>query len=293
MSTVAIRKSDSRERGLLDALEMLGGLRRFVDGKRVFVKVNLCLARAPETGGTVDPEVLAVLLKECRRCGADELVVGDGSAVEMATVLKVNPVQQVAEAHGAKFVDLDAEPHSRVRLKRGLILDGLVLADRVLAAEAVINLAKMKTHGVATVTLSMKGLMGCVLGGGEEVRGGYRWWDVSDRRKFHTKDIHKAIVDLNTLVTPALNIVDGFLAQEGDSPFHGLTVPLHAFVAGADRVAADATCCRLMGIRPETIGHIALGEQAGLGTMKPATVGDDVAALVRPFSLPGKPTPHR
>ena len=292
-STVALVRDDDRARGLGKALELIGGLGCFVNGREVLVKVNMCVAAGPEIGATCDPEVAAALIDECYRRGASKVVVADGSAVEMEEVLKLNPIREVATRHEAEFIDLDEGPHLRVRIRDGLAVDGYILSQRALEAEALINLAKLKTHSGAGITLTMKNLMGCILGGGSFDGGAYHWRDFSDRHKIHTTGFHRALVDLNTLLHPALNIIDGFTAQEGNSPFHGERVDMRIFIAGEDRVAVDATGCRAMGIEPETIGHIRLAAERGLGDIDPQVLGEEIESIRRKFRLPTHYTPHR
>jgi len=289
---VYLVKAKERKEGLLRALEMFGGLESVVGGKDVFIKVNLCLARAPETGGTCDHVVLATLIERCFAQGAKTVTVADSSAVAMATVLKVNRVHEVARTHRATFVDLATDSFRLVKTRDPLLIDGFVLSERALRAEAFINLAKLKTHDVAGVTLSMKNLMGCVLGGGEERAGGYRWHDYSDRKKMHTLGMQKALVDLNALLHPHLNIIDGFLAQEGNGPFHGETVEMRTFILGRDRVGVDATATRVMGFDPNHVGHIGDAAKRGMGLMEPKIEGDRIETLQRRFRPSAVKIPH-
>ena len=51
-------------------------------------------------------------------------------------------------------------------------------------------------------------------------------------------------------------IADGIVAMEGNGPLAGTSRPLHSIVLSDDPVAADATCARLMGFKPERIPYI-------------------------------------
>jgi len=46
--------------------------------------------------------------------------------------------------------------------------------------------------------------------------------------------------------------------MEGNGPIQGVPKPMGVLVAGADPVAVDATCCRLMRIDPTRIGYLRL-----------------------------------
>jgi uncharacterized protein (DUF362 family) len=58
-------------------------------------------------------------------------------------------------------------------------------------------------------------------------------------------------------------------------------------VAGADPVAVDATCCRLMRIDPTRIGYLRLaaGDPAVFAESNVRQTGESIAALARPFAL--------
>jgi len=51
-------------------------------------------------------------------------------------------------------------------------------------------------------------------------------------------------------------IADAIVAMEGNGPLAGTPRPLHNIALSDDPVAADATCARLMGLKPERIPHI-------------------------------------
>lgn len=241
------------------------------------------MAQPADTGATCDPRVLALLIDDCYARGAQTVSVGDGSAVSMEDVLAVNPIHNVAEAHNAEFIDLNKGPFRAVEIKNGSAVDGYQLSEHVLNAEVLINLAKMKTHSMASVTLCMKNLMGCILGGGSWDGKEYHWKDYSDRRKIHTSGCHNALVDLNTLIHPTLNIIDGHIAQEGESPFNGEPVDMKTFVAGEDIVAVDATGAKVMGFDPTSIGYINLAAKQSLGELNPRVVGDEISHVAQRF----------
>lgn len=287
MAKVALVKEADRALAVRWALALLGEpLEGLVSGKEVLIKVNLAVAAPPQVGATCDPELALALARECREAGARGVAFADGSAVPMEEVLALNPIRELAQAEGFAFLDLDKSPHLLVPLKDGLAVDGYILAEPVLKAEVLIDLAKLKTHGGAGVTLSMKNLMGCILGGGTYRAGRYEWADYSDRLKIHTTGFQEALVDLNRLIHPHLFVIDGIMAQEGNSPFQGELVEMGILIAGLDRVAVDATGARSMGIDPDAVGHIRLAAELGLGDPHPEVLGEDLGQASRRFKLP-------
>jgi uncharacterized protein (DUF362 family) len=83
--------------------------------------------------------------------------------------------------------------------------------------------------------------------------------------------------------------------MEGDGPLNGTAKPTGVLVMGADLVAVDATCCRLMGLDPQRVPYLVLGMQKKLGRMAEAEIpqlGLPIAAKAQKFELPPKIEKH-
>jgi uncharacterized protein (DUF362 family) len=94
-------------------------------------------------------------------------------------------------------------------------------------------------------------------------------------------------VDIALTRTPELAIVDGIVGMEGDGPINGTPRPFGALVMGNDPLAVDATCCRLMGLRPEKIGYLVLGRRKKLGLFREEEIrqaGEEIRDRARPFA---------
>jgi uncharacterized protein (DUF362 family) len=72
--------------------------------------------------------------------------------------------------------------------------------------------------------------------------------------------------------------------MEGNGPLQGTERWMNRIVLSDDPVAADATCCRLMGLAPERIAHIAEGARF-LGNL----AVDRITMLAEPALAPAKP----
>ena len=140
----------------------------------------------------------------------------------------------------------------------------------------LISLPKLKTHHWAGATLSLKNLFGTLPG------ICYGW----PKNELHWRGIDNSIVDIALTRAPDLAIVDGIVGMEGDGPINGIPKPLGAPVMGADPLAVDATCCRLMQLDPEKIAYLQLGHMKKLGRLKAAEIdqlGESIASLAKPF----------
>jgi uncharacterized protein (DUF362 family) len=121
----------------------------------------------------------------------------------------------------------------------------------------LVSMPKLKTHHWAGVTLSLKNMFGVVPG------SCYGW----PKNVLHWAGIDRAILDVNAAARPDFAIVDGIVGMEGNGPIQGTPKASEVLVFGNDPVAVDATCCRVMGLKPERVRYLA---QAGtlLGHLK-------------------------
>lgn len=256
MSHVAIIKCDRYElvsRAVADGFRLI---RPPVAGKRVLLKPNL-VEYSPTTPINTHPVLIAAVIDELYRLGAASVVVGDGPGHVRDTdlLLHESGLQAQLDAVGrARFVDLNFDSVVRVPAKTGLTqLGELWLPETVMSADVVISMPKIKTHHWAGVTLSLKNLFGVV------PSSVYGW----PKNVLHWEGIENSIVELAAAVPVHYVIADGIQAMEGNGPLHGSMKPLGCLVFADDPVAADTTCCRLMGIEPARVRHLAMASPRG------------------------------
>ena len=57
--------------------------------------------------------------------------------------------------------------------------------------------------------------------------------------------------------------MDGIIGMEGNGPIQGTPKAGGVLVMGADLVAVDATCCRIMGIDPAKVDYLRMAASMG------------------------------
>jgi uncharacterized protein (DUF362 family) len=250
-------------------------------GKRVVLKPNLVEYHRDKVINT-DPRVVAAVIELCRREGAAEVIVAEGPGHwrNLEYLAAASGLGDVLRHYHVPLVDLNHdEPVKTLNLGRLTGLEYLYLTRTVTSADVFISLPKLKTHHWAGATLSLKNLFGTLPG------ICYGW----PKNELHWRGIPNSIIDIALTQTPHLAIVDAIVGMEGDGPLNGSARPVGALVMGADLVAVDATCCRLMGLPAERIAHLALGALKKLGRLREAEIaqlGESVAALAQPFAPP-------
>jgi uncharacterized protein (DUF362 family) len=131
----------------------------------------------------------------------------------------------------------------------------------------IISAAVMKTHGFASVTLTLKNmLLGAPIND----------YKTSDKGQMHRGPhgepddiIHFNMFHLAQEVYPDLAVIDGFTGMEGDGPSRGTPVDSRVALASADALAADVLGARVMGYDAKKILYLSAMTEAGMGQGNP------------------------
>jgi len=242
------------------SLEALGGLGEFIKpGQTVLIKPNALMGANPNQAVTTHPAVIAAVVRAVVAAGG-LAIVGDSPGNAYANVEKTmvaTGIKAAVEAAGGVMVYFQNE--GVVRLKSpsgGKHLPVIPIAKPLLEADVVINLAKLKTHGLTLYTGAIKNMFGTVPG--------------FYKAQFHIscqnpRDFAAAIVDVFELARPEINIIDAVVGMEGRGPSEGLPRRLGLLIASADAVAADAVGAYLIGYEPRAINTTDIAARRGLG----------------------------
>lgn len=245
---------DSLRDVLSKAVDALGGLEIIND--KIAIKVNLCDARPPETGVITHPtslDALLWLLREHLNFDGDIYVVeGDSGSVLADQYVRWFGFLPVMERWRAHWLNITKAKKKVVRVN-GRFFKILKLPEQ-LVDSFFISLAKLKTNVITRFTGILKNQFGCL--------------PMVYKAKFHPW-IDMVIGDINQVLRPGLGIVDGIIAHVGTKgPSYGMPVRANLVVVGADPVAIDTTCARILGFRPSSIGHIRECARRGLGRIR-------------------------
>jgi uncharacterized protein (DUF362 family) len=279
-SRVAIRRAANYEQDLAAVIyETLCEFDLPVKDKTVLLKPNL-VGLDPLGVMNTHPCVIAAARESFLRLGAAQVLIGDGPAMDRDTEAIIESVRlrEFTGPLARTFVDLNVDDVKRVALStRASRLKELFLPKTVLGVDFLVSMPKLKTHHWAGVTLSLKNMFGIVPG------SCYGW----PKNVLHWAGIDSSILDINAAARPDFAIVDGILGMEGNGPIQGTPKPCGVLVFGDDPVAVDATCCRVMGLRPERVKYL---DAAGtmLGHLDPEMIqqlGETVASVRTRFAV--------
>jgi len=218
-------------------LAPLGGMAAFVHpGERVLLKPNLLSAKTPDAAVTTHPEVVRAVIELVREAGAIPFV-GDSPGIgKLQRVAEKCGILQVLVETGTELVEFTES----VQVDGPGLFKRFELAKPYFEADRVINLPKLKTHGMMTMTCAVKNLFGAVVGAGKiawHLRAG------EDRELFA-----QMLLEIYQLRKPDLNIVDAITAMEGDGPSGGDPRQVGLLIAGVNAVAVDVVAAEVLGI---------------------------------------------
>lgn len=249
------------EKATMKAVEMLGGIKKFVPkNARVALLPNV---QSRHPGSFTKPEILSAVIKLCKKAGAKEINCLSWQSVKQWEDTGLKAVID-AEGVGLKLFEKDEALFKTVPVPGGQALtEARVLAD-FYNHDLLINMPITKDHAGNKFTGTMKNLMGLNSPGNNRTFHRPNWkTDPND-----VAHLEQSIVDLNKAVKPALNVVDATEFITTNGPFGpGELIKPQKIVAGIDRVAVDAYCAGLWGLKPEEIVQIKRASEQGLGEM--------------------------
>jgi len=280
------------EEAVRRAIDLVGGTSRYVQpGQRVLLKPNLLRGTPPEAAVCTHPLVVAAVTRLVQEAGGIP-VIGDSPGGPLTGAL-LRPVYQrtgmarVAEETGAELNwDVGQE---RVSHLDGHLVKSFEIGTYVRRVDVVISLPKLKTHGLMRLTGAVKNLFGTIPG--------------TTKMAYHAKfpepeQFGEMLLDLATLVRPALSLMDAVVGMDGPGPSGGDPFPIGVLIAGSDPSAVDLVAAELIGAEVEGVYTLRAATRRGL--IPPRAEGLDLAGdpltdlAVRGFRVPyARRTPGR
>ena len=253
-STVAIVKGERGHKPVFKALDMIDYKQCLTGYGKVLIKVNFITTKTWDTGATTDPIVVEAIIKKLKNLSVEIYVVeSDATLTNADKAFEATGMNQICKQNDVPYLNLrHVKDRVKIAIPNGETLHSITVP-RIVTESAIISAAKLKTHMSTKVTLGMKNMFGLLP---DKFKG-----------KYHAKGINKVILDINTVLKPALTVIDGFVAMEGQGPTDGTPVKMDLIIAGKDVVATDATAARVMGFDPLEISHIRKAQEKGMGNI--------------------------
>ncbi len=269
-AVVAVVKGERGHAPVFKALDLIDYKSALVGYETVLIKINFITDKSWDTGATTDPIVVEAIIKKLEDLPVKVYVVeSDATITNADKAFEATGMKEMCNRNGVEWVNLRyVKDKVKLKVPNGETLKSITVP-LLVTESAVISAAKLKTHINTTVTLGMKNMFGLLP---DKFKG-----------KYHMRGISKVVVDINTVLKPALTVIDGFMGMEGQGPIDGTPVQMNLVIAGRDVVATDATAARIMGFNPYEITHIRKAYEKGLGRSEAQILGEKLETVKRTF----------
>jgi uncharacterized protein (DUF362 family) len=277
MSKVALSYGTSRKKNIIDALNLIDDDIKQAFSKKdahsVLIKPNMVKTDNVKAATHVDAlDAILEYLQKYKRV-ISKITIGEGPAGSQAQEGFANyRYQRLAERFKVDFMDLNKDSHTTVYVYQ---IDGeeteVRIAKSSIEYDYTISVTLPKTHETVIFSGGTKNyIMGSVI-----------WDQIDDKIKVHgfsnrkewdhyypeaVKLMHRNLVRLAKQLIPDLNVIDGYVAMEGNGPVNGTLIYLGAAVAGTDSIATDSVAAKIMGFNPSDIGYLYYANNEDLGT---------------------------
>ncbi|MHA1792609.1 MAG: DUF362 domain-containing protein [Promethearchaeota archaeon] len=227
--------------------------------KNIVLKPNLVIADHYSSGNTTNPKVVEAVALYIRELNDDAIVtVADGGFTRNTDhAFKINGFPDMCHRLGLKLVNFNKSSNVAIEIKNPVALKGKIdLAREAVACDLIVSLPSLKTHSLASTTLSMKNFMGAL----------------SHKSIMHSR-IHDKIVDLYSFFHPKAKfaIIDGIYGSEG-SEVGGSPVKHDILLGSKDLVALDTIGSLLMGVELKECRYLFNASRRGFGSCEPPKI---------------------
>ncbi len=221
--------------------------------EKILINPNWVNSDHSKTGNVTSTDTLegiVLYLIEDANISPSKLIVADGGSIGTDRCMEKNDVFRLKE-YGITVSNLNKDKIIKnVKIPNANVLKKVDLVKTALDVSCIISVPSLKTHSIASTTLSMKNMMGVIYPKGI----------------MHSK-IHRKIPDLVSVLRDKMKfqIIDGIIGSNGFE-MGGKPVQMDLIIAGEDPVAVDRVGSAIMGRGPSVVKYLGYGENKGLGT---------------------------
>lgn len=241
-----------------DSFAALGITQSEICGKKVVIKPNLVLAKKPDFGATTHPATVEACVKLLDEMGAASVTLADspGGPYNAAALANVYRVCELAPLASDKLHINDDFTWQNVHIA-GERLKNVHCITPVAEADVIIDMCKLKTHSLTTLSASVKNLFGTIPGVEKfEMHSGFP----------QIADFSEMLIDLASYYSTHktfIAICDGILSMEGNGPTHGTAKKTDLMLVSRSPFALDIIAEHIIRADNEVI-HLNIASERGL-----------------------------
>ena len=267
-STVFTSSFISWQKTVPNLLDAAGLADRIAAKKKILIKPNLVEPLKPPI--TTPVELIAALVEYIHASQPHlEIIIGEGcgsSSNSTWQIFETLGFTGLADLPHVTLMDLNEAPLVRMQNSNCKRWPEMYLPEIVFQS-FLISVPVLKAHSLAGVTLTMKNMIG--LAPPAHYQQGGNWKKAS----FH-QGIQEAVFDLNRYRSPDFTLLDATIGMQEAHLWGPICdPPPNRLAAGYDPVALDSYGCSLLGIKWNSVGHLAMAHGT-LGKAEPITVSE-------------------
>ncbi|MCX5778020.1 MAG: DUF362 domain-containing protein [Elusimicrobia bacterium] len=256
------------------AVALIGDISTLVrPGERILIKPNLLGAKEPDRHITTHPEIVRAIVRMVKNAGATP-VVGDspGGAIKgVERVWEKTGMKQMALEEGIELINFETAGSREIKINHPGV-PTIQVSKAVLDCDGIINVPKLKSHGLMIFTGAIKNFYGIIPG---LRKATYH------KLAPHPDEFGELLAEIYGTVLSKIRctVIDGIVAMEGNGPSSGDLRRMDLIAASRDGLALDTTLTRLLGFDPMKIDMLHQAARKGLGEFQSSRVeivGDDI-----------------
>lgn len=261
---VSLVKGNDRREIVYQSLKLIEDeILASIGNKKIMIKPNVVTPINPL--GSLHVDGVRAILDFLAPHYKSQIIIGEAATINTMEGYKNYGFFALEKEYNVKLVDLNLTPYEyRYVINKDNKPIPIRIVSKYLEPDLyLISAARMKTHNIVLVTLSLKNiLLGAPLND----------YKKNDKSLMHTNpnttanDIcHFNMFHIAQEIFPDLAVIDGFEAMEGKGPAWGTPFDARLAIASRDAVAADTLATKVMGFDPKKINYLAAMNEAGMG----------------------------
>lgn len=232
------------------------GLLDFVtSGMKIGIKVNLVGNFGPDKAATTHPLLVKKLCEFLIERGAIVTIGDSPGGLFTESILKSiykGTGFLICEEIGAKL-NYDVST-SQLKVEKQVVKT-LDVSNWLLEQDALINFAKLKSHGMMALSASVKNMFGIVPG---VLKPEYHY------RYPNHDDFANMLIDINEVFDCKLNLIDGIIGMEGNGPTQGEPRYIGAILASRKPYPLDVVACKIIDLDIDNVYTVSESIKRGL-----------------------------
>ena len=241
---------------LIESTNALGWVR---PGMGVAIMANLVTFAKPEDAVTTHPSLICQLIKILKRKGVGRVIVGDSpgglyNSAFLSKIYSVCGLSVVEEAGGELNYNFG---QSEAHFKNATVAHNFSYTSYLDEADAIIDLCKLKTHGMMGMSAAAKNMFGVIPG---TMKPEYHF------RFPNPADFARMIVDIDEYFKDKIKlcVADAIVGMEGNGPTQGTPRQIGCILLSECPHKLDLVCSKIINLTPDEIPTLQAAYERGL-----------------------------